>query len=203
MYKLSSKVVILGEGRVGKTCLATKFVRNQFYLDEVSTINANYLSKVVNVDKGTVELNIWDTAGQERFRALAPNYYRQATGAIIVYDITDRKSFEKVIAWIKELKEQANKNIIIVVAGNKCDLEYDRQINKTKALEFCRLQKIRHFDTSARNGLGVAEIFNELAQKLLDEYHKRAQAKTTRASRGSTGVSLERSEINPKKKCCE
>ena len=98
MAAVDCKIVTLGEGRVGKTSLTLKFVKNEFHNDEISTVNANFLTKTVNLPKGDVVLNIWDTAGQERFRALAPNYYRQAKGALIAYDITDRKSFDKVVS---------------------------------------------------------------------------------------------------------
>ena len=168
MATIDCKVVTLGEGRVGKTSLTLKFIKNEFHKDEISTVNANCLSSTVHVEKGSVLLNIWDTAGQERFRALAPNYYRQAKGAVVVYDITDRKSFDKVVSWIKELRDQAEKDIVIVVAGNKSDMERERQINRAEALEFCRKLQIRHFDTSAKTGTGVQEIFNDLASQIFE-----------------------------------
>lgn len=203
MAALNCKIVTLGEGRVGKTSLTLKFVNNTFHNDEISTINANCLTKQVQVENGAVQFNIWDTAGQERFRALAPNYYREAKGALIVYDITDRKSFDKVVSWIKELKDQADKNIVIVVAGNKCDMERDRQINKADAQEFCRKLQIRHFDTSAKSGNGVDEVFQELATLI---YQANKDTLRTGSGRGrrNVGVTIDRRQSNAekKKKCC-
>ena len=204
MATLNCKIVTLGEGRVGKTSLTLKFVNNTFHNDEISTINANCLSKLVQVENGAVQFNIWDTAGQERFRALAPNYYRDAKGALIVYDITDRKSFDKVVSWIKELKDQADKNIVIIVAGNKCDMERDRQINKADAQEFCRKLQIRHFDTSAKNGNGVDDVFQELATLIFQANKDTLRTNSGRGGRRNVGVTVDRRATNTekKKKCC-
>ena len=204
MASLNSKIVTLGEGRVGKTSLTLKFVNGTFHANEISTVNANYLSKLVHIDNGAVQLNIWDTAGQERFRALASNYYRQAQGALVVYDITDRASFQKVVSWINELKAQADKNIVIVVAGNKCDMERERQINKAEAQEFCRKLQIRHFDTSAKTGAGVEDAFRELASLIFEKFKPDEQAAGGRGYRRGNGVQVDRrqSDFQKKKKCC-
>ena len=201
MATIDCKVVTLGEGRVGKTSLTLKFIKNEFHKDEISTVNANCLSSTVHVEKGSVLLNIWDTAGQERFRALAPNYYRQAKGAVVVYDITDRKSFDKVVSWIKELRDQAEKDIVIVVAGNKSDMERERQINRAEALEFCRKLQIRHFDNSAKTGTGVQEIFNDLASQIF-ELNKNIVPRTN--TRSKKKITVERAKLNNNKKdkCC-
>ena len=197
------KIVTLGEGRVGKTSLTMKFVKNEFHTDEVSTINANCLTKLVPVNQGSVRLNIWDTAGQERFRALAPNYYRQAKGAVVVYDITDRKSFDKVVSWIKELKDQAEKDIVICVAGNKADMERERQINRADALEFCRKLQIRHFDTSAKTGNGVQEIFTDLATQIFELNKDVLPRSSTRGSKkGRMLVNAKDIDGKKNKKCC-
>ena len=201
MATIDCKVVTLGEGRVGKTSLTLKFIKNEFHKDEISTVNANCLSSTVHVEKGSVLLNIWDTAGQERFRALAPNYYRQAKGAVVVYDITDRKSFDKVVSWIKELRDQAEKDIVIVVAGNKSDMERERQINRAEALEFCRKLQIRHFDTSAKTGTGVQEIFNDLASQIF-ELNKNIVPRTNTRSKKKITVVRAKLNNNKKDKCC-
>ena len=159
----------------------------------------------MHIDDGAVQLNIWDTAGQERFRALASNYYRQAQGALVVYDITDRASFQKVVSWINELKAQADKNIVIVVAGNKCDMERERQINKADAQEFCRKLQIRHFDTSAKTGNGVDDAFRELASLIFEKFKPSEHTSGGgRSYRRGNGVQVDRrqSDFQKKKKCC-
>jgi len=120
---LAFKVVLLGEGRVGKTCLCLRYVQNSFTDNQESTIQATYLDKRLNVGKKSVRLMIWDTAGQERFHALGPIYYREANGALLVYDITDRESFNKVRNWVHELRAEQGMQIQLVIAGNKSDLE--------------------------------------------------------------------------------
>ena len=116
------KVVTLGEGRVGKTSLSLKFVNNVFNDNEASTVQANFLTKQIRVDDQNIKLNLWDTAGQERFRAMGPIYYREAKGAVLVYDITTAETFNRVMTWVKELNAQVGK-IAIVIVGNKCDRE--------------------------------------------------------------------------------
>ena len=115
-------VVLLGEGRVGKTCLCLRYVNNTFSSEQESTIQATYLEKRLNVGRRAVTLNIWDTAGQERFHALGPIYYRDSHGAVLVYDITDRDSFTKVRHWVKELRKIVGPAIVLVIAGNKADM---------------------------------------------------------------------------------
>ena len=202
MVSIDCKIVTLGEGRVGKTSLTLKFVKNEFHKDEISTVNANFLTKSLHLENGEIKLNIWDTAGQERYRALTPNYYRQANGALLAYDITDRKSFERVISWIAELQAQADKNIVIVVAGNKCDMEKERQVNRQEALEFCRKRNIKHFDTSAKTGAGVDEIFSEIGSQIL-KVHENEPKNEFRKSRKDRRISIAKNSSNVKdKKCC-
>lgn len=158
------KIVTLGEGRVGKTSLTLKFVKDQFNEREVSTTTANYLQKEILIDGEMIRLNIWDTAGQERYRALAPNYYRLAKGAVIVYDITDRASFSKVIDWTQELSVHGDKGISIIIVGNKEDKENERQINKNEPVEFAKKIGALHITTSAKTGAGVLECFTMIAK---------------------------------------
>lgn len=117
------KIVLLGEGRVGKTSLLSRYVRHAFNEREASTQNASYLEKRVAVDGRQVVLSIWDTAGQERFHSLAPIYYRGADGALLVYDVTDAESFRRMAQWERELRA-AGCSPAIVIAGNKVDLGY-------------------------------------------------------------------------------
>lgn len=119
-------------GRVGKTSMTLKFTKNEFNEDQESSINACYLEKelkLINHDR-KVKLAIWDTAGQEKYNAVAPVYYRDALGAIVVYEIVSTESFEKVKKWVNELREHANnKEIIIMIAGNKSDMENQRRVD--------------------------------------------------------------------------
>ena len=115
------KIVVLGEARVGKTSLTLRFVNNTFDKEQDSTIDASFLGKKVTVGQKSIMLNIWDTAGQEKYHALAKNYYQGASGAILVYDVTDLDSFEKAKTWYLELSKYIGKEAPIIVAGNKSD----------------------------------------------------------------------------------
>lgn len=127
------KVVLLGEGRVGKTSILLRYTKGEYSDKQVSTLQASYLDKKLTVNGSQVQLSIWDTAGQERFHALGPIYYRDAAGALLVYDITDAESFNKVKNWVKELKKIVGNDIVIVIAGNKIDMEKNRHVNNSEA----------------------------------------------------------------------
>jgi Ras-related protein Rab-21 len=216
------KIVTLGEGRVGKTSLMLKFVHNVFHEDEAKTINANYLEKALALDSGPAKLNIWDTAGQERFRAIAPIYYQQAKGAIVVYDITDKSTFDRVVAWVAELKKFAEPDIVIVIAGNKCDMESRRKIPLAMAVEYAKSVNAQHFNTSAKTGRGIEEMFTAMAravtsaQSVVPVRRTRmtkkvmvdtSPVKETKATQDkeirSPSIRLDPTVIGrPKKKCC-
>jgi Ras-related protein Rab-21 len=129
------KVVLLGEGRVGKTSILLRYTKGEYSDRQISTLQASYLDKRVTVGTSTVNLSIWDTAGQERFHALGPIYYRDAAAALLVYDITDAESFHKVKNWVKELRKIVGNDIVIVIAGNKIDLEKNRAVDEGEAMK--------------------------------------------------------------------
>merc|ERR1711988_1738984 len=139
MGKMSSnkvcrfKLVLLGDSAVGKSCLVVRFVRDEFFEFQEPTIGAAFLTQTVALDDATVKFEIWDTAGQERYRSLAPMYYRGAAAAIVVYDITNRDTFQRAKQWVKELQRQGNPNIVIALAGNKSDLSTKRKVDPEEA----------------------------------------------------------------------
>jgi len=161
------KVVLLGEGCVGKTSLMLRYCQNQFNDKHLTTIQASFLSKKLTVDGVRVNLAIWDTAGQEKFHALGPIYYRDSNGAILVYDITDRDSFDRVQNWVKELRKMLGEEIVLVIAGNKCDLERQRVVSLEEAEAYAKTVGAQHFSTSAKMSKGVSELFLELTKLLL------------------------------------
>ena len=168
MSHTTHKVVILGEGRVGKTSLVSRFVKGEFSPTEESTVQANmYNKKKVDIEGVKVDLSIWDTAGQERFHALGPIYYRNAAGAVLVYDITDADTFERVKNWIKELRQQVGDSIQIVICGNKGDMEKDRAVPVEKADSYAAGQNAKHFTTSAKMNMNVQEAFEAIAASIL------------------------------------
>ena len=166
------KLVLLGDSAVGKSCLNSRFVRNDFYEFQEPTIGAAFSTKKIEVDDREVKYEIWDTAGQERYRALAPMYYRGASAAIIVYDITCRYSFEGAQTWLKEILSKGKKDCVIVLVGNKCDLEYDRKVNKEEVEDLCKENNLLHILTSAKTGENVLKLFEEITRRLPDKIVK-------------------------------
>ncbi|EJC98783.1 ras-domain-containing protein [Fomitiporia mediterranea MF3/22] len=161
------KLVLLGESAVGKSSLVLRFVKDQFDDYRESTIGAAFLTQTVSLEDGsTVKFEIWDTAGQERYKSLAPMYYRNANCAVVVYDITQSASLEKAKTWIRELQRQADPSIVIALCGNKVDLEERRQVLQEEAQNYAKEEGLMWGETSAKTGLGVNDIFTELAKKL-------------------------------------
>ncbi|KAG0617575.1 hypothetical protein M758_5G200300 [Ceratodon purpureus] len=125
---LQAKLVLLGDMGAGKSSLALRFVKGQFFDYQESTIGAAFLTQTLAVNETTVKFEIWDTAGQERYHSLAPMYYRGAAAAIIVYDITNADSFGRAKKWVQELQRQGNPNLVMALAGNKADLASKKKI---------------------------------------------------------------------------
>jgi len=167
MSRKQFKVVLLGEGRVGKTSLVLRYIEKKFDEKTPSTIQASFQTKLLTIDGQSVTLAVWDTAGQERFHALGPIYYRDANGALLVYDITDNDSFARVQNWVKELRKMLGTDIVLAIAGNKCDLERNRVVPIDKAEAFATSVGARHYSTSAKLNKGVDDLFLELTKRML------------------------------------
>jgi len=161
------KVVLLGEGCVGKTSLFLRYCNNTFVDGHVTTIQASFLTKRINIDGKRVTLSIWDTAGQERFHALGPIYYRDANGALLVYDITDQDSFLKVKNWVKELRKILGNNVTLCIVGNKSDLERSRTVDASEADSYASSVGAKHYLTSAKLNKGLEELFLDLTKRML------------------------------------
>eukprot|EP00940_MAST-03C_sp_MAST-3C-sp2_P001892 g1892.t1 len=160
------KLVLLGETSVGKTCVTIRFVKNEFFEFQEPTIGAAFLTQTITLDNTTVKFEIWDTAGQERYRSLAPMYYRGATAAIIVYDVTSPSSFEGAKSWVKELQRRGDPNCVIALAANKADLEGKRKVSVEEGDAYASEFGIIHMQTSAKTGLNIKNLFVEIARKL-------------------------------------
>jgi len=167
MSRLQAKVVLLGEGRVGKTSLVVRFCRDTFDEVQPPTVQASYLDKLLTIGDKRLNLAIWDTAGQERFHALGPIYYRDADAALLVFDITDTESFGKVKSWVRELRKMVGSSIVLCIAGNKVDLERQRVVNRQDAVDYAESVGAHYVETSAKTGRGIEDVFGTLARRLL------------------------------------
>lgn len=153
------KVVLIGDSAVGKSQLLARFARNEFSIDSKATIGVEFQTKTLVIDQKIVKAQIWDTAGQERYRAVTSAYYRGAVGAMLVYDMTKRQSFDHIARWLDELRGHADKNIVIMLIGNKCDLASLRAVPIEDAKEFAERENLFFMETSALDSTNVETAF--------------------------------------------
>ncbi|XP_043257167.1 ras-related protein Rab-21 [Colletes gigas] len=200
------KVVLLGEGCVGKTSVALRYVEDKFNDRHISTLQASFLNKKLTINGKKVNLSIWDTAGQEKFHALGPIYYRMSNGAILVYDITDEDTFQKVKSWVKELKKMLGSEICLAIAGNKVDLEKDRSVSIEEAEEYANQVGAMHFHTSAKLNQNIEEMFLNLTQQMIQHVDEAEQkstlTRTNSTRRNVVVVEDEAEETEPVKTSC-
>eukprot|EP01100_Stratorugosa_tubuloviscum_P007233 TRINITY_DN302_c0_g1_i1.p1 TRINITY_DN302_c0_g1~~TRINITY_DN302_c0_g1_i1.p1 ORF type:complete len:213 (-),score=94.43 TRINITY_DN302_c0_g1_i1:108-746(-) len=168
-YDYLYKFIIIGDAATGKSCLLHRFIDDRFKKDSTHTIGVEFGSKIVEVGNKFIKLQIWDTAGQERFRSVTRSYYRGAAGALLVYDITSRDSYNHVSTWLTDAKSLANSDIVIILVGNKTDLEADREVTYLEASRFAQENNLIFLETSALSGSGVGEVFLKCARTILSK----------------------------------
>ncbi|KAK6090043.1 hypothetical protein P3W45_000931 [Vairimorpha bombi] len=189
------KIIILGESNVGKTALLRKYKTDEFQESLMSTIGIDTVSKKINVNKKTVLLNIWDTAGQERFFSITKSYYRNADAIFLVFDLSVENTFKTVDRWYKNVKEESG-DVPIFLIGNKRDLVTDTEYRNMEVLVKDKSKEInsKYFCTSAKYGLNVSKIFEEMSKMLIkrDKKYKAKDAKKI----------VNPSKKNKKRTCC-
>jgi Ras-related protein Rab-5C len=164
----TKKIVLLGAASTGKTSIVNRFAHNRAASQTESTIGAAFLSKVVRVHDQDVKLEIWDTGGSEKYRAIAPMYYRDCNGAVIVFDVTMESSLSDAKVWLEELQEKGPPSAVVACAANKIDLEVDRAIDDDKINKFLLDHSIGlGKKTSAVTGQNINELFAELAELMM------------------------------------
>ncbi|KAL5572167.1 hypothetical protein UlMin_021764 [Ulmus minor] len=168
------KVVVIGDSAVGKTQILSRFTKNEFCFDSKSTIGVEFQTRTVTINGKVIKAQIWDTAGQERYRAVTSAYYRGALGAMLVYDITKRQSFDHVARWVEELRAHADTSIVIMLIGNKADLVDLRAVPTEDAVEFAEEQGLFFSETSALNGDNVESAFFRVLQEIYGVVSKKA-----------------------------
>jgi len=216
MASVTFKVVLLGEGCVGKTSLVLRYVENKFNDAHQSTIQASFLTKKLIVNSTQISLAIWDTAGQERFHALGPIYYRDSNGAVLVYDVTDSDSLVKVKTWVKELRKMLGMNVFLAIVGNKIDLLPQKEQSAphtnpiiAEAIKYSDSASAKHFCTSAKVNKGIDEMFLDLTRRMLEHHRQKEEqnrvVNAPASSRGTLRVEPDNPDTNgtqSSRSCC-
>ncbi|KAJ2857126.1 Ras- protein Rab-18 [Coemansia erecta] len=165
------KILLIGDSNVGKSSILLRFTDDHFLPPEETsaTIGVDFKVKMYSLDGQRYKLTIWDTAGQERFRTLTSSYYRGAQGVILVYDVSNRESFDNLDTWVEELNTYcSNEDIVKMVVGNKIDKESERQVSRKEGLEYARKHQTLFLECSAKTKIGVQQAMEELVTKIVE-----------------------------------
>ena len=171
-YDRIVQLLVIGDSSVGKTSLITRYTNGTFKEEYLATVGLDYYSKNEEINNQAIQIKLWDTAGQERFKALTQNYFRNAEGVLLAFDVTNEESFNNLKDWISSIKinmEAKNIFLPLIVVGNKIDMENDREITKEEAEKFASENKYKYFETSAKTGEGVDEAVKELINLVLNQ----------------------------------
>ncbi|KAL9296576.1 hypothetical protein ACSQ67_022472 [Phaseolus vulgaris] len=206
-YDYLFKIVLIGDSGVGKSNILSRFTRNEFCLESKSTIGVEFATRTLQVEGKTVKAQIWDTAGQERYRAITSAYYRGAVGALLVYDITKRQTFDNVQRWLRELRDHADSNIVIMMAGNKSDLSHLRAVYEDDGQNLAEREGLSFLETSALEATNIEKAFQTILTEIYHIVSKKALAAqeagvgTTLPGQGTT-INVGDASGNTKRGCC-
>ena len=196
------KVVLVGDSGIGKTCLIKRYVEGTYSSENESTTVATYSNKKLQIGGLNISLDIWDTAGQELYRALSKNFYLNASIGILVYDITRKDSYEHLKDyWFDQLKTSGEENMVLGIAGNKCDMMADSKVDQKEVSDYAKKQEAVFYLTSCKDNIGVDNIFEECAKKYIEKNDK------NKTPNPKEGFSLKpdngnKDSKNKGKKCC-
>ena len=203
-YDVLFKIVLIGDSFVGKTNIMSKYLNNEFHEDSKATVGVEFGAKKFDIEGKSVKAQIWDTAGQERYKSITSTYYKGAKGALIVYDITRKETFDSVDRWISEVLNSGDKNMTMLLIGNKCDLDNQRQVTKEQGEEKAKAFKVAFLETSASSGenLDVAfeMIMKEVYSKCKNELDEEDRMEEMQIGKE---IDLTKEKKVDKKKCCE
>ncbi|XP_012274775.1 ras-related protein RABF2b [Orussus abietinus] len=163
MRTIEAKVVVLGSQGVGKTSVVTRYVQKVFNHQVNPTIGASFFTCKMYLEETRIKLQVWDTAGQERFRSMAPMFYRNASAALLVFDLTDAKSFDAIQTWVNELKRNVDEAMVLAVVGNKSDLFKERKVSSDEGWNYSMKIGATYHETSALHDEGVEQVFLTIA----------------------------------------
>ena len=200
------KIILLGSVSVGKTSIFNKFISGEFNLKYKSTITAECKSKFLKINKNLfAKLNIWDTCGSEIYRAVTKQYYQGANGVILIFDLTDQNTFNDLKKWIKDVKNYGEKNVQVIIVGNKLDLVGQRKVSNSQATNFCRENNYKYIEASAKDGTNLLKIFEELTFDLANKHQKEKEKEVNNKYKMKTLMEDTNKSITKDKKkngCC-
>ncbi|KAI3760515.1 hypothetical protein L1987_50910 [Smallanthus sonchifolius] len=209
-YDYLFKIVLIGDSGVGKSNILSRFTRNEFCLESKSTIGVEFATRTLQVDGKTIKAQIWDTAGQERYRAITSAYYRGAVGALLVYDITKSQTFDNIQRWLRELRDHADSNIVIMMVGNKSDLSHLRAVAEQDGQSLAEKEGLSFLETSALEAFNVEKAFQTVLTQIYHVISKKALAAQAASGGGGnsalpgqgTTINVGDSSVNTKRGCC-
>ena len=206
-YEMMVKVILIGDSGVGKTNIMSKFLKNQFMEESKATIGVEFGSKLFNHEGHKIKAQIWDTAGQEKYKAITGAYYKGSKGALVVYDITQKKTFENIEKWVNDLKAAGDPKITIILIGNKNDLDDKRQVSKDQGEEKARSFGCAFLETSAYSGDNIDKAFNLMVKEIYEKFSNDSTGEVELApGSNGNGKDVELDKVNDKnikkKSCC-
>ncbi len=169
------KILVIGESSVGKTCLLLRYTEDTFNASHLATIGIDFKLKELMIDDKLIKLQIWDTAGQDRYKSITKTYYKGSQGIVLVYDVTSMDTFEKIQHWIKQIENNASRNVKKVLVGNKCDKE-ERQVSTEQGQKLADEKGIKFFETSAKTNENVKEMFEYLTNEIFRNYEEKEES---------------------------
>ena len=199
-YDLLFKLILIGDSSVGKSNILLKYLKGEFDKNSKATVGVEFGTKNIMINNKKIKIQIWDTAGQERYRSITSAYYKGAKGALIVYDITRKNTFDNIDKWISDLKLNGDKNICILIVGNKSDLNEQREVDEELGKKKAEMFKTAFMETSALSGENISKAFEEVIEQI---YQLNKNAFEENAKKDiDKGVNLNDNKDDNKKKCC-
>ena len=202
-YDMMVKVIIIGDSGVGKTNIMSKFLKNKFMEESKATVGVEFGSKLFDLNGHKIKAQIWDTAGQEKYKSITGAYFKGSKGALVVYDITQKSTYESLEKWVNDLKSAGDPKITIILIGNKSDLEENRQVTKEQGEEKAKSFGCAFLETSALSGDNIDKAFNMMVKEIFEKFSNDS-AEDSELESGFKGEDLKLDKVvdKNKKKCC-